>query len=352
MKVAYLWTNISGYMAACWRDLNSKDEIEVSVCAYCPSDTAPFSKDLLDGVGSRLLDESERKSLQAWKQFVESADADVYVICGWGNPTFVAIASYIKKRGAQVVVVLDTPFQGRWYQYLTRFRYKKLFKNTDLFVVTGERSYQYALRLGNNAPIRRGLYGVEFNKLKSAYGRRVQLGWPRDFLFVGRYAEEKSLDVLIEAYENYRTKVTDPWTLTCCGTGPQVVLLDGVPGVKNRGFCQPSELVDIMAESGAFVLASRFDPWPLVVVEACAAGLPIICSQACGSAVENVREYYNGIQVKTGSVQELTEGFLAMHHRYEEMPSWGLRSQGMAAAYSSEAWANRWSVWLNNLLRN
>lgn len=351
MKVAYLWTNISGYMAACWRDLNSKQDVEVSVCAYQPSSAAPFSVDLLDGLNSRVLDAEERKSFSAWKQFVETANADVYVICGWANPTFVSIASYIKSRGARVVVVLDTPFEGRWHQYLTRFRYRKLFANTDLFVVTGERSYQYALRLGRSVPIRRGLYGVEFNKLKSAYDKRVQASWPKSFLFVGRYAEVKNVDVLLEAYANYRTQVPDPWPLKCCGTGPQAALLDDVPGVEDRGFCQPSELVDIMAESGAFVLASRFDPWPLVIVEACASGLPILCSQACGSAVENVREYYNGIQVQTGSVQELIAGFLEMHNQYEELPHWGRRSQEMAAAYSSEAWANRWSVWLRNLIQ-
>ena len=37
-------------------------------------------------------------------------------------------------------------------------------------------------------------------------------------------------------------------------------------------------------EAGAFLLASRFDPWPLVIVEACAAGLPVVTSTKCGAA--------------------------------------------------------------------
>ena len=57
----------------------------------------------------------------------------------------------------------------------------------------------------------------------------------------------------------------------------------------DRGFVQPADQAAIWAEHGAFALASRYDPWPLVIVEACAAGLPVIHSEACGSAVELVR---------------------------------------------------------------
>lgn len=351
MKIAFIWTNISGYMSSCWHELNSYENVEVCVCAYEPSEFAPFDKSILGGLDYTLLSREERVDLLCWKEYVNSVQADVYVICGWVNPHFEKLALYIKSKGSKVVVVLDTPFEGKLRQYLTRFRYKRLFDHTDMFVATGERSYQYALRFGISAPIRRGLYGVQYNQLKLAYARRCKSNWPRAFLFIGRYSKEKNLELLLKAYAEYRSCVDAPWSLICCGTGPMKALLSGQSGVEDRGFCQPSEIVDVMAASGAFVLPSEFDPWPLVIVEACSSGLPVICSQACGSVVENVRDYYNGIHVETGNVSDMTRALIEVHMHHQDLPTWGARSQQLAAAFSSAAWATRWSRWLQNLLK-
>ena len=50
------------------------------------------------------------------------------------------------------------------------------------------------------------MYGVDYASLSPLYQRRVEQpgGWPRQFLFVGRYVEDKAIDVLIEAYAQYR----------------------------------------------------------------------------------------------------------------------------------------------------
>lgn len=350
MKVAFLWTNISGYMASCWHALDAVPGVDVSLCAYKPTGFAPFSEEILAPMSYRLISEHERNTFAVWNDFVDERDADVYVVCGWVNPCFEKLARFIKAKGAKLVVVLDTPFEGKLKQYLTRYRYNSMFNATDLFVVTGERSYQYAIRLGQKVSVRRGLYGVNYDQLRTAYGRRLESGWPQAFLFIGRYSKEKNLDVLLKAYAAYRKGVDSPWSLTCCGTGPLKGLLSDRPGVIDRGFCPPDEVIEEMSNSGAFILPSEFDPWPLVIVEACASGLPVICSQACGSAVENVRDYYNGIHVDTGDVDELTSSMLEMHKRHYELPEWGRRSQQIASAYSSTAWAERWLAWLKQLI--
>lgn len=336
-------------MAACWRSLAARDDVALSICAFRPGATAPFSVDTVAGLDCLLLDEQERQNPATWLHFIEKSQANIFVICGWGTHAFSDLPEYVQSIGAKAVMVLDTPFEGRWEQYLTRFRYRKLFKHTDMFVVTGERSYQYTLRLNDSIPARRGLYGVDYTRLSQAYHRRYSLGWPKSFLFVGRYAKVKNIDVLVDAYVDYRNSVNSPWPLICCGTGPQSSLLEGIAGIDNRGFCQPKEMPAIMEEAGVFVLPSQFDPWPLVIVEACASGLPVLCSQACGSAVENVRDFYNGIFVETGKRQDLADGMRWMHHNHQHLADWGRRSQNFAKAYSAEAWATRWHEWLIQL---
>lgn len=117
--------------------------------------------------------------------------------------------------------------------------------------------------------------------------------------------------------------------------------LDG-DGIVNHGFVSPTEVPQIMTQSGAFVLASRYDAWPLVIVESCSAGLPIVCSYACGSAVELVRDRHNGFTVKTGCAESLMKAMIQIHDLEDQLVEFGRRSRELAAPYSAEAWADRW----------
>jgi glycosyltransferase involved in cell wall biosynthesis len=92
-----------------------------------------------------------------------------------------------------------------------------------------------------------------------------------------------------------------------------------------------------------FVLASHFDPWPLVVVESSAAGLPVLCTESCGSAVELVRSYFNGLTVATADIDALAGGMRWMHDHAGELSEMGRRGRELAAAYSAQMWAVRWS---------
>ena len=211
-------------------------------------------------------------------------------------------------------------------------------------LVPGERAWQYARHLGfPQSKIRRGMYGIDFDSLSPLYDRRLAenpAGWPRRFLYVGRYAEEKAIEVLVEAYKIYTAKTSDPWPLSTCGAGPKAPLLQGIPNLTDHGFVQPTNQAAIWASHGAFILPSRYDPWPLVIVEACAAGLPIICTESCGSAVELVRSQFNGMPIAADDPQALAQAMLWMHQHHEQCAAMGQRSRQFAAAYSASVWCS------------
>jgi glycosyltransferase involved in cell wall biosynthesis len=121
-------------------------------------------------------------------------------------------------------------------------------------------------------------------------------------------------------------------------------LLASHAGIEDLGFRQPAELLDIMRGAGVFVLPSRFDPWPLVVVEASAAGLPVIATEACGSSVEMVRPYFNGLTVASGETDALARAMLWAHEQHAQLSAMGERGRHFAAAYSAQMWAMRWSA--------
>jgi glycosyltransferase involved in cell wall biosynthesis len=247
-------------------------------------------------------------------------------------------------RAPIVLMGMDTPWMGTMRQRLARYRLRNYLSRLDGVLVPGERAYQYArrLRIGDDK-IRRGLYAINFEHFKPCLARRNAQpgGWPRRFLFTGRYCDVKGVDVLVSAYKDYRSRVAEPWELVCCGSGPDKSLMAGVEGIDNRGFVQPDRITDVYDQVGAFVLASRYDPWPLVIPEACASGLPILCTNACGSAVELVRDNYNGFLVATESVSALSDALVRAHRVRDQLPIMGARSQEMAEPYSARHWPIR-----------
>jgi glycosyltransferase involved in cell wall biosynthesis len=351
LRVVFCWSDISGYMAACWRALSERDDISAKILAYGSSNATNFSRETMDGIDWHPLDEKGRQDADRIAEVVASHKPDVIVVAGWLNPAYTALAARSEFANVRFVMTMDTPWQGNLRQQLAPLLLRRHVSRMDAVVVTGERAYQYALRLRVPEPkIFHGLYGVDHAKFGAVAKARSSGAWPRRFLFAGRYAEEKALDVLVDAYRRYRERATDPFDLVTCGQGQLGELLKDVPGIGDHGFRQPSEMLDELAAAGCFVIASRFDPWPLALVEACSAGLPVVASSACGSAVENLRDHVNGFVVATGDAEALAQGLLAIDAAYDRLPTFGAASREFAAAYSADVWVRRWLDILRNAL--
>lgn len=362
MRVVICWAGHSGYLAACWRalaDRSSANGIDLRFVVFPTVGTAnaPFRGDLLAGLPADLLEERYVDDAARVAERVVRHRPDVVVIPGWLVPAFTALAFDARLSAARFVLAIDTPRKPfgtqNLRQWLGRVKLRGLVKRVDRAVVPGERGWQYARFLGfPEAGIRRGVYGVDADRFAPLLDLRTARpgGWPRRFLYTGRYEPVKGIDVLLDAYDRYRRAAPDPWPLTCCGKGPEGERLRGVDGVEDRGFVQPADQPALWADCGAFVLASRFDPWPLVVVEACAAGLPVACTEACGSAVELIRPLHNGLTVATGDPADLARGLRWMHDNADRLPAMGRASRQLAAAYSADRWADRWEQMFRELV--
>jgi glycosyltransferase involved in cell wall biosynthesis len=343
IKVVFCWSDISGYMTACWRALQAMPEIELFVIAFQARTQTAFADELMQGIPHRLLDLQERDKPELIEQLVSQQNPDVVVLCGWFHSPYRQLAFSSQLRHIKFIMCMDTPWWGNWKQYLTRWLLRSYLQRIAYVVVTGDRSWQYARRLG--IPLKNislGLYGIDYQTFSPLLAARNQSSWPRSFLFAGRYSHEKAIDILVAAYQQYRQAVEDPWNLICCGKGELESHLQSQPGIENRGFVQPGEMKDIWLNAGAFLLPSRFDPWPLALVEAAAAGLPVICTQVCGSSVEVIRSGYNGIIIAADDAHALAQALLKIHHNYNDLPMWGQRAQQFAQPYGAEIWAERW----------
>ncbi len=141
-----------------------------------------------------------------------------------------------------------------------------------------------------------------------------------DFLYVGRFSPEKNLPLLIRSFatvaQNYgHTR------LTLLGSGPQraeLVALVAKLGIAARVTFLPwtDNVSAAMATHDVFCLSSDHEGWGMVLLEAAAAGMPIVTTDV-GCADVCVRDGENGQVVLVGD----QAGYVTAMERYCVDPS-------------------------------
>lgn len=345
MNVAIFWTGVTATMTAAYRAFAAIPGVRLRVYIELPSnpDTAYDAGQLLAGLDAVVRRADEPLDEAALVENVAAFRPDVLLILGWRRRMCRAVAECARLAAVPKVIAFDMPFAFTIRKLLARFvlwRYQRRFKAA---FVTGARAATYARYLGfPRDRIETGLFGMDVRPfLEARMARPVAARYPRQFLYVGRYVAEKRLDVLIAAYEKYRRRATDPWGLTCAGMGPEKSLLSGQPGITDLGFVQPDALPDLFAGHGCFVIASDYDPWPMVIAQALASGMPVVCTAACGGHEELVRPNLNGRVARTGDPDSLAEGLEWIHTHAADLAAMSPRCVAAAAPYSASAWAAR-----------
>ena len=303
MKVLFVWSGLSGYMGDCWRELSGKERIELKVSVDAHSGLAGSNFDA--GEVLRGLDWSESLPTD-WTP-------DVVFTVGWRHPLCREAAIRRWGEGTRKVCCFDMPWEWRFRKIAARFVLWRYLRRFDAAFVNGMSAARYARWLGfGKARIYKGLIATNIRRFGSHKGGG-------GFLYVGRESSEKGLDVLRAAHAHYRERG---------GTWP-LRIVNGV---------SPDALGPIYAAADCFVLASRYEPWGVVLVEAAAGGVPIICTDACGARHEVVNG--NGIVVKAGDVAAFADAMGRMGNG-----EWGTGNgelgRELAKPYSCEAWAER-----------
>jgi len=123
-------------------------------------------------------------------------------------------------------------------------------------------------------------------------------------LYVGRLSEEKGIDVLLEAWKLLETKIP----LVIVGEGPmasKVASRARTIGADYRGPLSRHEVAECMRRASLLVFPSVwYEACPLVIAEAFACGVPVVCSRI-GSLEEIVQHERTGLHFRSGDPKDL-----------------------------------------------
>jgi glycosyltransferase involved in cell wall biosynthesis len=127
---------------------------------------------------------------------------------------------------------------------------------------------------------------------------------------VGRLVRQKGFDLLIDSFARIAARHSD-WMLEIYGEGSERPVLEAkvercgcVGRIKLPGICR--QIGESYADAGLFVLPSRFEGYPNALVEALAAGCPVIATNCPGASSQILEGGLYGMLVEPESVDALS----------------------------------------------
>ena len=134
-----------------------------------------------------------------------------------------------------------------------------------------------------------------------AFQVKKHAGRGRQLLFVGRLAAAKGLPILLEAVAKIEGA-----TLDIAGDGPDRHMLEDKArslGVSDRvaflGYQSQQQVRELLKRTDVFALSSFAEGVPVVLMEAMAAGIPVVATRIAGIP-ELVRDEENGLLIPPG----------------------------------------------------
>jgi glycosyltransferase involved in cell wall biosynthesis len=250
------------------------------------------------------------------------ADPNV-IICGGYNyiASWQALLWARRNEVPFITWVESTQRDLRRGNVVVEFLKKRFLALSAGFVVPGQSSLEYLRGFGIDpsnvfvAPnaVDNSLFSSQSSIARqNAVCRRRALGLPnRYFLFAGRLVKEKGVFDLVEAYGKLSADVRSEVSLVFVGNGPIRQDLERhtaqiAPGhIQFKDFAQRELLAEYYGLAEVFVFPTWSDPWGLVINEAMACSLPVICSDAAGCAQDLVADDENGRLVPARQIAQL-----------------------------------------------
>lgn len=107
---------------------------------------------------------------------------------------------------------------------------------------------------------------------------------PTELVCVARLSPEKRVDWVLRAFDAAAGDLPE-WRLSVCGSGPEAPALEELrrslphgDRIRLLGERTPAQLLQAYDGAGLLALASRFEGTPMVLAEAIARGVPLICT--------------------------------------------------------------------------
>jgi glycosyltransferase involved in cell wall biosynthesis len=162
----------------------------------------------------------------------------------------------------------------------------------------------------------------------------------------GRLTVQKGFDMLIPAFAKVVERQPG-WTLRIYGDGPQRKSLERLimeHRLSNNVLLMgPVQRLDLeMAQGSLYVLSSRFEGLPMVMIEAMSLGLPVVSFDCPTGPAEVIEDGRSGVLVPDGDVGALADAMLAVVEDADYRRALAAGAAERAKDYALDSIGARW----------
>jgi 1,2-diacylglycerol 3-alpha-glucosyltransferase len=283
--------------------------IEVSLIA--PDYGGECGELWISRVSARAVPRDPEDRLMRWGALRSAVDAAVLRGCDLIHVQTPFLAHYAahgaaRRAGLPVIATYHTLFEEYlrhyapfvptgWLRGMARYFSRTQCNALDAVIVPSQAIHQRLTDYGVSAPLHILPTGIPVGRFagvgRAAFRARHGIAQTRPVaLYVGRVAHEKNIDFLLDMAALARESLPE-LLLVIAGEGPALaalresVLSRGLsPNVQFLGYLdRRNELPDCYAAADVFTFASRTETQGLVLLEAMAAGLPVVALAAMGT---------------------------------------------------------------------
>ncbi|HPQ08836.1 MAG TPA: glycosyltransferase [Bacteroidia bacterium] len=302
MRLLILYEELAPYFLSNIKYFAEEYKVPVLIICKKVNPVAPFEFE----INSEYISIIDRDSLSFNELMnkIKNFNPTCLMQAGWIYPKYFEITKQLKL--SNNILLLDNQWENTLRQNIGsiyfKIKYKKLFHKA---FVPGNKQKKFAKHLGfDEQDITLGFYCCDTKYFQEIYFERKKNNKRNyTFLFVGRYASEKNIELLWQSFIEVCNEYPNNWQLYCAGKGNIKPIQH--PQIKHLGFIQPKALRNIILQTDVFILPSKFEPWGVVVHEMTTAGLPIICSSKVGANEFFVRHQENGFIFQPNNKQAL-----------------------------------------------
>lgn len=261
------------------------------------------------------------------KTHMQRLQPDVVYIATEGPLGYLALKA-ANALGFKALTGFHTNFQSYSKFYSFGFlepiitKYLRWFHNNSAGTLVPTRQQQHMLEnkgLRNIQVVSRGIDHARFSPEKRNPRLRAQWGATADepvFIYVGRIAAEKNLDLLATTYEKVSERFPNS-KLVLVGDGPlKPVLSAKYPKLIFAGLKKGEELAQHYASGDIFLFPSKTDTFGNVVTEAMASGC-CICAFDDAASREHLKDHQSAFLADLGDDQQFIDNAI---EAYEKTP--------------------------------
>ena len=272
---------MAGYIVHALNYLADNHDVHIDIVAYPVKSEAPFRFEF-----SRKINRFDRTTFSEGQiaKLIKESNYDLIFCGGWSDKEY--LNAVAKNRNVPSLLGFDKQWEGGLKDELRSIYLRLLVRRYfDFAFVPGLEQFQFAKRMGfRENEIKQGAYICETDRFSRVYEKRIHRnGEVRKWYYVGRYAPEKNVQVLCEAFAAWVSSENRKDELHCFGTGPLFDSRIQHPQIIHHGFKQPAEMEQAMGDGDIFILPSLYEPWGVVVNEFAVAGYPLILSDKVGA---------------------------------------------------------------------